>query len=840
MFRKKRWRTDHVLRWGILLGLACACSKVAPLSELYRETLAAQRRGNFAQVRTTIEKEGSRWRNDPNSEWYWRFRLLEAEVAFNEGHSEDARKLLSIAVPPIAAHDELEAKRKVQLANLLVRGAKYDEAKDLLDQAAAIAPAADRSLQIQIDLVRYAWVLKRQDSEAAEALLHKTYNKAMDLGDPYYQMIVQNNFGFSRLQEFRYDEAIPWYTEAIAAAERSGVTRVQGTALNSLGICYYRIGDFDKARELQNRAAEIQSRAGLRPSLQMTLGEIGNTHMLQGNPNEAIVYYRKALAIARDVQHQRGLALWSANLARAYAEVGDWDSAELTNKELAALSASAKDPGLDAQAQINSALIAAARNRPQEAMKIYRQVLASFVKEPAVVWEARAGLGDVYRNLKDTARASEQYEGALRVIEQTRAGLLADDYKISFLNGLIGFYRAYVDMLVEQKQDVKALEVVESSRARIFAEKMGVDSRARPVRRDYRRLARALDATLLSYWLGPSHSFLWVVTRNETRLFVLPPEGEIRSLVTSHNKAILDGRDPLGQPAGASLSRALLGPASPYIRPESRVILVPDGVLHQLNFETLPVSGHYWIEQAVLAISPTLNYLNDAEEAVSPEAGILLIGDPDYRPADGSRLLHASQELEAIRNAFPARNVAAYTGALAQPAALRKAAPGNYSVIHFAAHAVANADSPLDSAIVLAPDRDGRPKLYARDVLDMKLHADLVTLSACRSAGARVYSGEGLVGLAWAFLHAGARNVVGGLWDVSDSSTARLMEVFYTELARGKVPADALRFAKQSLLNSNTVYRRPFYWAPFQIYVRVRPWPASPMIARKQRAGGMF
>ena len=103
-------------------------------------------------------------------------------------------------------------------------------------------------------------------------------------------------------------------------------------------------------------------------------------------------------------------------------------------------------------------------------------------------------------------------------------------------------------------------------------------------------------------------------------------------------------------------------------------------------------------------------------------------------------------------------------------------------MIHFTAHATANVESPLDSAVVLSGPDNGY-KLYARDVAETPLRADLVTVSACRSAGERTYSGEGLVGFAWAFLRAGARNVIAGLWDVDDRSTARLMDALYGGLS---------------------------------------------------------
>jgi CHAT domain-containing protein len=127
---------------------------------------------------------------------------------------------------------------------------------------------------------------------------------------------------------------------------------------------------------------------------------------------------------------------------------------------------------------------------------------------------------------------------------------------------------------------------------------------------------------------------------------------------------------------------------------------------------------------------------------------------------------------------------------------------------------------PLDSAIVLSPsstDRDNF-RLYARDIVHRPLHARLVTISACYGSGLRNYAGEGLVGLSWAFLRAGAHQVIGAMWEVNDSSTPQLMDRLYGGLAKGAEPDRALRDAKLSLLHSDGVYRKPLYWGAFQLY----------------------
>ena len=93
-----------------------------------------------------------------------------------------------------------------------------------------------------------------------------------------------------------------------------------------------------------------------------------------------------------------------------------------------------------------------------------------------------------------------------------------------------------------------------------------------------------------------------------------------------------------------------------------------------------------------------------------------------------------------------------------------------------------------------------------------------MTISSCYGEGSRAYTGEGLVGLSWAFLRAGARHVIGALWEVSDTSTPQLMDHLYSELEKGTPPAQALRRAKLEMLHSGSVFRKPFYWGPFQLY----------------------
>jgi len=122
-----------------------------------------------------------------------------------------------------------------------------------------------------------------------------------------------------------------------------------------------------------------------------------------------------------------------------------------------------------------------------------------------------------------------------------------------------------------------------------------------------------------------------------------------------------------------------------------------------------------------------------------------------------------------------------------------------------------------NSAVILAPDPNGY-KLFARDIIRQPITARLVTISSCYGAGKRMYVGEGLVGLAWAFLRAGAEQVIAAVWDVDDAATPKLMDEMYGHMHAGRDPATALREAKLKLVHSNGAYARPKYWAPFVIY----------------------
>jgi CHAT domain-containing protein len=371
----------------------------------------------------------------------------------------------------------------------------------------------------------------------------------------------------------------------------------------------------------------------------------------------------------------------------------------------------------------------------------------------------------------------------------------------------------------------------------VLAERQGVANPPGLRPGSLRKLAAASGTVFLSYWLAPAHSYLWVVTAAHVQIFTLPPASEIEALVKQHQASIENAlADPLkaSGAAGERLFQLLVQPALPLIQPGRRIVVVPDASLYAVNFESLPVPAtnyelratsheprvdrHYLIEDFEVAVAPSLAMLSArAPSTTAPARSLLIIGNATARAPDYPSLKFAGAEMTSVARHFPAGRVTSFEGERAVPAAYREARPKQFSNVHFTAHATANLDSPLDSAVILSGP-DAGFKLYARDVAALPLRAELVTVSACRSAGERTYSGEGLVGFAWAFLRGGARRVVAGLWDVDDKSTAELMDALYARLADGKPAGQALREAKLSLLRAGGPTAKPYYWAPFELF----------------------
>jgi CHAT domain-containing protein len=260
----------------------------------------------------------------------------------------------------------------------------------------------------------------------------------------------------------------------------------------------------------------------------------------------------------------------------------------------------------------------------------------------------------------------------------------------------------------------------------------------------------------------------------------------------------------------------------------TRLVIVPDGPLHRVPWDALRLpDGHRMVERFAVALAPSAGAL--AVLRGHPRAPprrdavrLLALGDPSFdrtSPADTELFSTAGGLTRLPGSGDEARLVARYA---ARPEVrvreratadyLRHAALTGFQVIHLATHALVDERALGRTALALAPGASGSGLVTAGDLARLRLRADLVVLSACRTAGGVVVDGEGMQGLTAPLLEAGARSVVATSWSVGDRQTVPFVDGFYAELARGRPVVDALQAAKLAAIRAGAP---PRTWAAF-------------------------
>lgn len=355
------------------------------------------------------------------------------------------------------------------------------------------------------------------------------------------------------------------------------------------------------------------------------------------------------------------------------------------------------------------------------------------------------------------------------------------------------------------------------------------------------------QTALLEYFVGQEGSFLFVVTRDGLSAHRLPAEDVLRKKVQDLRTALLRaGMLTRGrfQIASRDIYNILLAPVAARLEGASDLLISPDGPLTVVPFEVLlsdPSGGASYRDLPYLLRKHSISYVPSAsvlaglrEPRLEPEAGtalhktLIAFGDPIYpaqvavsplraavSPAAAPRLPGTGDEIEAIARLYPATEVARYVGGDATEENV-KANPLLHTAqrIHFATHGLVDEVRPHLSGLMLTrlPDSREDGLLQVHEIFNLRLNAELVTLSACETGLGEQVTGEGMVGLTRAFLYAGARSLLVSLWPVSDRSTPELMTAFYLHLGDTRTKAEALRQAKLERIAKG---EEPYRWAPF-------------------------
>lgn len=762
--------------------------------------------------------------------WKSVYRVELARVYLYQGRNPDALTLLAQPMPD-SAPELARARWHTVRALAMDRTSDFAGAERELAEAERESAGASGLPAAEIESAFGNLNLDESHLDEAERRFRAALGRARAGKDLFLETQILLNLGVVSVQQQHDEEALAQLAGAQRAAEAIGARLQLEKVIGTAGYALYDLGDFPGAQQRFQEAQRQAEALGAPIDRIRWLTNEGLSAFRQGDHAEALRAYGVSLKEAEAIGMQEGISDAHANLASLMLD-SDPGAAAAHIRETARIAAMRHHRPDQMYAALLEGMLWARTNYLAEAAQRLTQLDQDDSLIPSLRWQTEQELARVNLRMEQDAAAERWFRRAIGTFHRQRLSLEKVESTLPFLENGTDLYSDYVQFLVDRGRTDEALTVVDQSRAEALLSSTPPQASVRLTGGTgvaaRRRLAASLHGAILVYYVLPKESYLWVTTPERSAFFRVAGGVEIRPLMEAHRRAILEARDLLAeaQPTGRVLFEKLLGPAASMLQPGERVFLVGDGALSELNFETLVHAEgqpHFWIDDVVLTHVPSLRLLRPAHGAGQRGAlggKMLLLGDPQYRADEYQSLPKAAEEVQDVQQHFAPESRTVLTGAKATPAAYRQERPGEFQYIHFVAHSTANTLKPLDSAVILSRGGDGTDKLYAREIVTDRLRAELVTISGCDSSGARVYAGEGTVGLAWAFERAGARNVIGALWEVNDASTPALMDRLYGGLLRGAAPDVALRAAKLELLHSPGVFRKPLYWAPFQLYSR--------------------
>ncbi|MEH2061705.1 MAG: CHAT domain-containing tetratricopeptide repeat protein [Nostoc sp.] len=498
-----------------------------------------------------------------------------------------------------------------------------------------------------------------------------------------------------------------------------------------------------------------------------------------------------------------------------------------------------------------------ALNHTQESLKIAREIQALGAEGDAL-----NNLGGIHFKFGNLGEAEKFLRTAMEAWESIRARLGDNDaYKVSVFEEQARTYRLLQKVLIAQNKITEALEVAERGRARAFVELLASrlspsenpeSTIASPTLQQIKQMAKAQNATLVEYSIigdefkvegklgfADSELYIWVIKPTGEVAFSsvdLKPLWQTENTTTledlvlvTRNAIGVRGQNRKAKPENPEYSeegrlsqclkrlhQILIQPIADLLPTEvnAKVIFIPQGSLFLVPFSALQDdSDQYLIEKHTILTAPSIQVLQltRQQQAKVNQAAlteVLVLGNPTM-PRDLDRLPGAKKEAEAIALLF---QTPAITGSNGTKKVIVEKMP-KARIIHLATHGLLDNNRGLGSAIALAPSGNDNGLLTAEEILDLKLNAELVVLSACDTGRGRL-TGDGVIGLSRSFISAGVPSVIVSLWAIPDSATAELMTNFYKNLQHNSDKAQSLR---QAMLMPIQQHSHPKNWAAFTL-----------------------
>lgn len=790
--------------------------------------------------------------------------------------------------------------------------------KALLRAADEAAVAGEQELRAKI--LNNVGIVERRLGRYDAALEHIRAAVRMheELGNRKQVASGRNNLANIQEERGEFRKALSNLRAALEVNQALGDSGDVAMNLNNMGLALRSQGRYDEAQDAQRRALRLHRQVSDRGSVADAHNNLGTTLKSMGRYTEALSHFQESLRTNRALGNQLKMATNLNNIGQIRIERGEYDAARQSVQKALQISQKHDDPAGVASSRATLADIYRRQHALDRAAAGYREALRMNreMGRPETVVSNLYGLGQVHLAQGQYRRADSVLTQAVRITStllETTTGANRRDYLAREAHS----FQALVTARVRADRPASALRAFERGRARLLAERLSEQDRpekdqmpsARQLQSavgpesaailyantDTERPLTALVVTregIRAHEIPDSSLVQTVVDRYEDALGRLRLRGELAPAVASnqllmtakgvgkagmeteslsdlvrlyrHDLGVASGRQVLSDGRhrllGQYLYELLISPLEESIQGYEDLIVVPDGALGYLPFETLTDwGGEYLIQERRVRYVQSLRVLRLLQERPAPtsrQEALLAMGGGVYNPntyaADTTHLSAARmasrrrtaggpwpnlpwslREVTQLGQFAPSSHL--LTGQRMREDSLRSLNETGqlrrYRTLHFATHGIVDPETPARSALVLSGAASPRPDttgvdgyLTMDEIAALRLDAEFVALSACQTGLGRIYRGTGAVSLAQAFLRAGADATAVSLWSVYDASTQVFMEAMYRRVWEyGQSWDTALAETKRAFLKGayGERLRDPRFWGPFVYYGRV-------------------
>ena len=701
---------------------------------------------------------------------------------------------------------------------------------------------------------------------------------AQSSGDVSSQVRWLTLFGLGYVELGRPQEALDFYDRALKVA--STVPELQFPVMTYVGRsdALIRMGRVEEADQILDQAGKVAERLEARGYQAQLLMQRALIADKQQQPDRALSLLSEAMELAHAAGGNRIVAEVALNAARIQRERNELATAEQTLRDGIQVARSMEERLLLPKLLAQLADLRSSQGKLDEAVGLLEEaseILEGFFTTTSSPWvQSRliSGMDDVFVARIRLEATSKDVGRMFSVVEEARGRSLLE----LLVNRPLSSQQKPQELRAGERQ-IAALQRQllmtndRSARLRLLDQIFTAEEQLAPISttlfdrtrrtgprkivplRDLQR-ALAQNEVFLEYALLEPASYAIVATRTATRLQRLPGRSALRGEVETLLKKVRAGENV--DTDAAHLADSLIG-SIPELKTHRRVVVSPDGELHQVPFELLTSADHRrLLESNVVSYAPSGSVFQilrsrgisapNARRALAVSAAAVATSGTvpgakattrnvfDLDPMQLRPLPSADDEARSIGTIFGDKNTTVLLGDAATESEVKRQPLQEFQVLHFAAHGLPSTKFPARAALLLRPGGTDDGVLEAREILMLRLGAELVTLSSCDTGSGSVHGQEGAASLVRPFIAAGARSVVASLWAVDDTFSLAMMREFYRRLAAGSDVAEALRDAKLHMLTSFGPQAAPKLWSGVLVY-----GDASGVVTKTQKIGSL-